>query len=98
MIYVPREDSFLLAKFVEKYAFGKVLDMGTGSGIQAESALKNKAVEDFTSTALFHLSYSLIMSTRTLKCSIMNIKLSAERSFTISGWKNNFSGYLNSVE
>ncbi len=40
MIYEPREDSFLLAKYVDKFAKGKVLDLGTGSGIQAEIALK----------------------------------------------------------
>jgi release factor glutamine methyltransferase len=32
-VYAPREDSYLLAEAVEKYAFGKMLDMGTGSGI-----------------------------------------------------------------
>jgi len=46
MIYSPAEDSWLLAKEVEKYAFGKVLDMGSGSGVQAEAALKNLAVKD----------------------------------------------------
>ena len=40
MIYEPSEDSFLLSKYVEKYASGKVLDIGSGSGIQAEAALK----------------------------------------------------------
>ena len=40
MIYEPKEDSLLLAKYVAKFARGKVLDMGTGSGIQAETALK----------------------------------------------------------
>ena len=40
MIYEPDEDSFLLQKFVEKYSKGLVLDMGTGSGIQAETAAK----------------------------------------------------------
>lgn len=40
MVYEPREDSFLLAKYVRKYAKGKVLDVGTGSGIQAEAALE----------------------------------------------------------
>ena len=34
-VYEPREDSFLLAEFVEKESHGEVLDMGTGSGIQA---------------------------------------------------------------
>ncbi len=40
MIYEPREDSFLLEKYVKKLAFGKVLDMGTGSGIQTLTALE----------------------------------------------------------
>ncbi len=41
MIYEPREDSFLLQKYVRKYAKGKVLDLGSGSGIQALTALQN---------------------------------------------------------
>lgn len=40
MIYEPAEDSFLLQKYVRKYAEGKVLDVGTGSGIQAITALE----------------------------------------------------------
>jgi len=40
MIYEPAEDSFLLQKQVKRYSKGKsVLDIGTGSGIQAKSAL-----------------------------------------------------------
>ncbi len=39
MIYEPAEDSLLLQKYVKKYSLGKVLDMGTGSGIQAITAL-----------------------------------------------------------
>ena len=41
MIYEPSEDSYLLAKYVDKFSKGKVLDLGTGSGIQAETALKH---------------------------------------------------------
>ena len=41
MIYQPKEDSYLLAKYVRKYAKGKVLDVGTGSGVLAETALEN---------------------------------------------------------
>jgi len=41
-LYEPREDSFLLEKNVEILAFGKVLDMGTGTGIQAIAAANNK--------------------------------------------------------
>lgn len=41
MVYTPAEDSFLLAKQVEKYAKGKtVLDIGSGSGVQSETAIK----------------------------------------------------------
>ncbi|MBI4149183.1 methyltransferase [Candidatus Woesearchaeota archaeon] len=37
-MYEPREDSFLLCAAVERRAHGSVLDMGTGSGILAETA------------------------------------------------------------
>ncbi|RME55440.1 methyltransferase domain-containing protein [Candidatus Woesearchaeota archaeon] len=40
MIYEPAEDSYLLKKHIRKFAKGKVLDMGTGSGILALEALK----------------------------------------------------------
>lgn len=45
MIYEPEEDSFLLEKEVKKLAKGNVLDIGTGSGIQAKSAAKKKSVK-----------------------------------------------------
>ncbi len=37
-IYEPREDSELLAEVVAKYAKGKAVDIGTGSGILAQTA------------------------------------------------------------
>ena len=40
-IYFPAEDSTLLAKHVKEYSKGLVLDMGTGSGIQAKIASEN---------------------------------------------------------
>ena len=40
MLYEPAEDSFLLQEQVRKYAKGKVLDLGTGTGIQALTALE----------------------------------------------------------
>ncbi len=43
-LYEPREDSFLLAKQVATHARGFVLDVGTGSGIQAVTAAKRKTV------------------------------------------------------
>jgi release factor glutamine methyltransferase len=45
-IYEPAEDSYLLSKQVSLYAQGRVLDMGTGSGIQALEAIKNASVRE----------------------------------------------------
>jgi len=46
MIYEAGEDSYLLESVVKKYAKGKrVLDMGSGSGIQAKAALNSGAKE-----------------------------------------------------
>ncbi|MBI2653979.1 methyltransferase [Candidatus Woesearchaeota archaeon] len=42
--YDPREDSILLERQVRLHAKGKVLDMGTGSGIQAIAATQNSRV------------------------------------------------------
>jgi len=41
MIYKPQEDSYLLEKYAKKYAKGKVLDLGCGSGIQSKAVLEN---------------------------------------------------------
>lgn len=43
-MYEPREDSFMLKDLVKKYAKGIVLDMGTGTGVQAIEAAKSKKV------------------------------------------------------
>mgnify|MGYP001567581018 FL=1 len=40
MLYEPQEDTFLLQEQVKKYAKGKVLDLGTGTGILAKTALE----------------------------------------------------------
>lgn len=46
LVYEPREDSYFLLSYVEEYALGsKVLDMGTGTGIQAIKAYKSGAEE-----------------------------------------------------
>jgi release factor glutamine methyltransferase len=43
-VYEPREDSFLLAKAVQKFARGRFLDLGCGSGIQGIVAAKKPEV------------------------------------------------------
>ncbi len=43
-VYQPREDSYLLRKYLGKYVKGIVLDMGTGSGILALEAAKSRKV------------------------------------------------------
>ena len=43
-MYEPEEDSHLLQKYIKKYAKGIVLDIGTGSGIQAKEAAASKKV------------------------------------------------------
>lgn len=45
-VYEPQEDSFLLETQVKKYALGRVLDLGTGLGIQALAAAGNKSVRE----------------------------------------------------
>ena len=44
-MYIAREDSFLLMGEVKKYAKGNVLDMGTGSAIQALAAAEKRDVD-----------------------------------------------------
>ncbi len=45
MVYEPQEDSYLLEGIVKKYAKGRVLDIGTGSGLLAEAAARVNLVK-----------------------------------------------------
>jgi len=59
-VYEPREDSELLAQVVRKLARGKVLDVGTGSGIQALAALENAAVTEVTAVDINPLAVAQV--------------------------------------
>ncbi len=50
VVYEPREDSFLLLEAMKAHASGKVLDMGTGSGLLAIGAVKSRRVKSVTAT------------------------------------------------
>ncbi|PIN94032.1 hypothetical protein COU54_00675 [Candidatus Pacearchaeota archaeon CG10_big_fil_rev_8_21_14_0_10_31_24] len=61
MIYEPSDDSYLLASKIKDYSKNKlVLDIGSGSGIQALEALKDKAklvvATDLDAESLEHLN------------------------------------------
>lgn len=45
MVYEPQEDSYLLLEHVKNLAYGRVLDIGTGSGILAQEAASSPRVE-----------------------------------------------------
>ncbi|MDP3989671.1 MAG: methyltransferase [archaeon] len=45
-IYEPAEDSYLLESCIREYAIGRVLDIGTGSGIQAMMAASSPKVRE----------------------------------------------------
>ena len=49
-VYEPREDSTMLERYVRQYAKGKVLDIGTGSGVQAIAAAQSKNVSSVLAT------------------------------------------------
>ncbi len=63
-VYYPMEDSYLLAEQVERFAFGKVLDMGTGSGINGIAAALKGCDVTFTD-----------ISDKAIRCAKENAKL-----------------------
>lgn len=82
-IYEPKEDSTLLEHYVRQYAKGHVLDMGTGSGVQAITAahsikVKSVLAVDIKKSAIDYCN----------KC-IKNKKIKFLVSDLFNGIKNN---------
>jgi release factor glutamine methyltransferase len=59
-VYEPREDSELLARHVRQLARGRVLDMGTGSGIQALTALERDEVTEIVAADVNPLAVEFV--------------------------------------
>jgi release factor glutamine methyltransferase len=55
-VYQPSDDSYLLSRHVERLAEGRVLDIGTGSGIQAVTAAQKLVVNYVLATDINPLS------------------------------------------
>ncbi|MGC8495904.1 MAG: HemK2/MTQ2 family protein methyltransferase [Candidatus Micrarchaeia archaeon] len=86
-VYEPREDSYLLAQEVEKYAFGKVLDLGTGTGIQGIVAAKKGCDVTFSD-----------VSEKALECAKSNAKLNnVKGDFVASDMFSNIKGKFNTI-
>lgn len=86
-VYYPREDSYLLAGAVEKYAFGKALDLGTGTGIQGIVAAMKGCDVTFSDNDAY---------------SISNARRNAEQNgvkgkFVISDLFSNIRGRFNTI-
>lgn len=84
MMYEPAEDSYLLAEQVRRYAFGNVLDVGTGSGIQAQIASELKKV---ASVLAVDIDADVV---KKLKKEIKNNKIKVKKSDLFSTVKGRF--------
>ncbi len=86
-VYCPSDDSFLLGDYVEKYSFGKVLDLGTGSGyLGIIAALKGNKVTfaDIDPNAL--------------KCAESNVLLNhLKGQFVLTDLFSNIKGKFNTI-
>jgi release factor glutamine methyltransferase len=51
-VYQPSEDSYLLQRYVERLTRGDILDVGTGSGIQAITAASRLEVKHVVATEI----------------------------------------------
>jgi len=86
-IYEPAEDSYLLQRFVRKYAFGRVLEIGTGSGIQAITAAANKNVREVIAVDINEEAIKKLKESKKFQ---LSGKIKAKVSDLFSNIKNQF--------
>ena len=76
-LYEPQEDSELLRRFVVEYAFGDVLDMGTGSGILAFAAAEKDNVKSVLAVDIDDESLEYVKNNKNKKISAIKSDLFA---------------------
>ncbi len=81
-VYEPGEDSELLKQAVEQYAFGEVLDMGSGSGFLALAAATKKEVTNVLAVDIDDESLEHVRN------KVKNKKIKVLRSNLFSNLKN----------
>ena len=89
-IYEPAEDSYLLQKYVQKYASGRVLDLGTGSGIQALAAAENISVREIIAV---DINYDAIAKLK----SVFHSKIVSKIKYLVSDLFSNVSGKFDTI-
>lgn len=86
-VYKPLEDSKMLANAVEKYAFGKFLDLGTGTGIQGIVAAKRGCTVTFAD-----------INPDAVECARLNAKRNGVNGkFLVSDLFSNIKGKFNVI-
>lgn len=88
-VYEPREDSELLASCVLDYALGDVLDMGTGSGIQAMTAIGLSAVTSVLAVDKNPVAVELVLQKKLSLSASQQSKLSVLESDMFSAIPSN---------
>jgi release factor glutamine methyltransferase len=86
-IYEPAEDSLLLQQFIAEHAFGRVLDIGTGSGIQALTAAKVKQVREVVAVDINEFALEKLKNNEFVK---LNKKIKVKKSDLFSNIQNLF--------
>ncbi len=89
-IYEPAEDSYLLQKYVPKYSQGRVLDLGTGSGIQALTASKNLSVREIIAVDINEKAIAKLKTA-------LHSKISSKVKYLVSDLFSNVSGKFDTI-